>query len=179
MLNPMRTGVLSFIAFMLLALPAFASDKAIGMLLNDMKTVREVVVYKSERRLELRAYDDSIVRNYRIALGFAPEGHKQKMGDGRTPEGRYYIDARNPDSKYHLSLRVSYPAPEDKSRARKAGVNPGGDIFIHGMPNGKEWMTWKYNTKQDWTEGCIAISNRDIREIWNLVPDGTPITIYP
>lgn len=121
----------------------------------------------------------TVLHTYKISLGRTPEGRKMEEGDGKTPEGRYVIDAHNPNSDYFLSMRISYPSDTDQQHARKMCVKPGGSIFIHGTPNGKEWMTWKYNAKNDWTDGCIAVSNADMREIWNLISDGTPITILP
>ena len=116
---------------------------------------------------------ESIVRTYRIALGREPAGPKERAGDGRTPEGRYSIDRRNPKSGYHRSLHISYPNEADRERARAAGVDPGGDIMIHGLPNGAA------SREGDWTQGCIAVTDAEIEEIWDLVCDGTSIEIYP
>ncbi len=129
-----------------------------------------IVVYKSDRRLYLYA-GNRVIRRYRIDLGWAPEGDKEYEGDGRTPEGTYIIDRRNPRSNYHLSLGISYPTPVQVAEAEQNGVDPGGDIFIHG---GRNLMRFR-----DWTAGCIAVNNRAIEEIWRLVPDGTPIVIRP
>jgi murein L,D-transpeptidase YafK len=131
----------------------------------------QIVVHKSRREmLLLRGH--SILRSYRISLGRDPVGHKLQEGDGRTPEGRYTIDRRNPKSKYHLSLHISYPEAHDIARAHEAGVEPGGDIMIHGLQDGQ-------TDPSDWTQGCIAVSNEAMDEIWDLVPDGTPIEILP
>jgi murein L,D-transpeptidase YafK len=130
-----------------------------------------VVVSKRNRVLELRS-GTTILKRYTVHLGFAPEGHKLRSGDGRTPEGRYYINRRNPRSDFFLSLGVSYPNPVDMARARAAGVQPGGDIFIHGGPRKAADQR-----KRDWTAGCIAVSDREMEEIWSMVPTGTPITI--
>jgi murein L,D-transpeptidase YafK len=113
-----------------------------------------------------------VLRSYRIALGREPVGHKQSEGDGRTPEGQYLIDRRNPKSKYHLALHISYPNADDVARAQAAGVEPGGDIMIHGLKDGE-------HREGDWTQGCIAVANEDMEEIWGLVPEGTPIVIEP
>jgi murein L,D-transpeptidase YafK len=113
---------------------------------------------------------ESVLRSYRIALGSDPVGHKLQEGDGRTPEGRYTIDRRNPRSKYHLSLHISYPDADDVARARAAGVDPGGDIMIHGLKDGA-------HTAGDWTRGCIAVTDDEMDEIWGLVPEGTTIVI--
>jgi murein L,D-transpeptidase YafK len=107
-----------------------------------------------------------------VHLGFAPEGHKTRSGDGRTPEGRYVIDRRNARSDFHLSLGISYPNALDRARARSMGVDPGTNIFIHGGPRRAE-----DRRKPDWTAGCIAVSDREIEEIWSMVPTGIPITI--
>lgn len=132
-------------------------------------------VSKSERELRLvRNY--RVVRAYPIELGSQPRGHKLREGDGRTPEGLYYISDRNPNSKYHLSMKISYPNEWDAHRAAARGVHPGGDIMIHGRPNG---MSSLVSLAPDWTEGCIAIDNRAVEELWKLVEDGTPILIEP
>lgn len=137
-----------------------------------------IIVYKSERLMILFDKDGKLLRSYAISLGDNPVGHKQQEGDERTPEGLYYIDARNPDSAFHLSLKISYPNEDDIARARAKGVDPGSMIMIHGLKNGKGWMKAKYQGK-DWTDGCIAVTNREIEEIWRLVDDGTPILIKP
>lgn len=131
-----------------------------------------IVVQKSRREMLLLS-GNSVVRSYRVALGRDPVGHKQREGDGRTSEGRYTIDRRNPNSKYHLSLRISYPSPADLDRARAAGVDPGGDIMIHGLKPGVD------HPATDWTQGCIAVTNSEMDEIWTLVADGTPVEILP
>jgi murein L,D-transpeptidase YafK len=136
-----------------------------------------VEVFKGARRLELKRQGRTI-RSYRVALGFAPTGHKQREGDGRTPEGSYMIDARNPRSAFHFSLRVSYPDEADKARAAAKGVAPGGDIFIHGQPNGLGKFFVRH-PRRDWTVGCVAVTDAEIREIWSLVPTGARIVIHP
>ena len=137
----------------------------------------EVVVHKGKRRLELWQ-GGKLLRAYRISLGLNPAGHKQHEGDFRTPEGRYVLDVRNPRSEFFLSMRVSYPNARDVARARKAGVPPGGQIMIHGLPNEPRWSPEHY-AREDWTDGCIALSNADMMEVWMLVADGTPIDIRP
>ena len=136
-----------------------------------------VEVFKAARRLELKR-DGRTLRAYRVALGFAPEAPKEREGDGRTPEGGYSIDGRNPKSAFHLSLRVSYPDAADKARAAAAGVPPGGDIFIHGLPNGPRKFLVRH-PRRDWTVGCVAVTDAEIREIWSLVPTGAAIVIHP
>lgn len=133
-----------------------------------------VLVDKSDRILVLY-HRGQAFRAYRgLQFGDAPMGHKRFEGDERTPEGRYTIDTRNPQSSYHLSLRVSYPNASDREYARAYGRSPGGDIFLHGQPNG---LASNLRMRGDWTDGCIALSNAEIEEIWELVPDGTPIEI--
>ncbi|WP_135502717.1 L,D-transpeptidase family protein [Roseovarius aestuariivivens] len=135
--------------------------------------VTRVLVYKGERKMYLLHHDE-VLESYRIDLGFAPDGHKQFEGDGRTPEGHYTIDRRNPNSAFHLSIGISYPNAQDIARAREAGKQPGGDIFIHGRPNEK-----KRGNGPDWTAGCISVKDREIEDIYAMVRDGTPISIYP
>jgi len=136
-----------------------------------------IVVNKSKREL-LLLNKHSILRYYKVALGRTPAGAKQQQGDGRTPEGEYRISGRNPRSAFHKSLRISYPSEADRQRARAMGVDPGGDVMIHGLPNGMGAIGAAHRLK-DWTEGCIAVTDAEIEEIWLLVPDGTPVTINP
>lgn len=130
-----------------------------------------LVVSKKNRVLALMQGATTLKR-YRVHLGFEPQGHKLRSGDGRTPEGRYTIDRRNPRSDFYLSLGISYPNALDLARSRAMGFEPGGDIFIHGGPRRVE-----DRRKKDWTAGCIAVSDREMEEIWTMVPTGTPITI--
>ena len=133
--------------------------------------VTQVLVSKSERKMWL-LHHQKVLKTYDIGLGFAPEGHKQFEGDGKTPEGLYYIDRRNPNSRYHLSIGVSYPNPADKDYAKSMDKMPGGDIFIHGNHlNDKN--------RGDWTWGCIAVTDREMEDIYAMVRDGTPIFIKP
>lgn len=134
-----------------------------------------IVVDKSDRTLILHKGGKILIRYDNIRFGDAPEGHKQFEGDERTPEGNYTIDARNPQSSYHLSLRISYPNAKDREEAARKGRSPGGDIFIHGQPNGRNGP----KIDSDWTDGCIAVGNREIEQIWDLVDDGTLIKIEP
>jgi murein L,D-transpeptidase YafK len=135
--------------------------------------VTRVAVMKADRRLFLM-HDEQVLKVYEIDLGFAPNGHKEAEGDGRTPEGRYLIDRRNPNSDFHLSLGISYPNEFDVEHASSMGFEPGGDIFIHG-----ERRRGIDRRGRDWTAGCIAVRNRDIEWIYAMVKDGTPIDIYP
>jgi murein L,D-transpeptidase YafK len=136
-----------------------------------------IVVNKSKREL-LLMNRGKIVRAYKVALGRSPVGPKQREGDGKTPEGAYIISARYSQSTYHMALHISYPGPADRARAKRDGVSPGGDILIHGLPNGKGYIGAAHRL-YDWTEGCIAVTNSEIEEIWRLVPTGTPIQINP
>ncbi|MFG6547066.1 MULTISPECIES: L,D-transpeptidase family protein [Rhodobacterales] len=135
--------------------------------------VTRLRMYKAQRLLVLDGADD-VLRTYPIGLGFAPEGHKQFEGDGRTPEGSYAIDRRNPDSLFHLSIGISYPNEADIAFAEAQGRSPGKDIFIHGGPRrGIDPVNVR-----DWTAGCISVTDRQIEEIYAMVRDGTPIDIY-
>lgn len=139
--------------------------------------VNELVVHKEERRLYLMS-GGRVVRDYRISLGKTPEGHKLYEGDSRTPEGSYTIDMRNPNSDFYKSIRISYPNPRDRRLAEAWGLSPGGNIMIHGLPNNVGDMAFAYKGL-DWTDGCIAVTNEEMDEIWQLVEVGTPIRILP
>ncbi|WP_420874039.1 L,D-transpeptidase family protein [Novosphingobium olei] len=175
--RPFRTGAMAALLLFAVSSPAMAAgDVPQASAEEDGPVAASVLVEKAARRLTL--FDESGVplRVYTgIALGGAPVGAKRFEGDRRTPEGRYVIDWGNPGSAYHLSLHISYPDSDDVARARSAGRSAGGLIFIHGQPNGYG-MT---RIKGDWTDGCIALSNEEIEEIWGLVADGTPIEIRP
>lgn len=133
--------------------------------------VTRVEVSKSSRTMTLW-HHDVILETYEVELGFDPLGHKFEEGDGRTPEGDYIVDRRNPNSEFYLSIGIDYPNAEDIAAAEEAGVDPGGDIFIHGTPR-------PFARVDDWTAGCIAVTNREMRQIYAMVQDGTPITILP
>lgn len=139
----------------------------------DGPEVTRVVVNKTERNMYLM-HNDQVLKAYKIDLGFAPTGHKEFQNDGKTPEGRYFINRRNPNSEYHLSLGINYPNEQDVAYARKMGKNPGGDIFIHGGPK-----LWRDRKKVDWTWGCISVNNKEIEEVYAMVRDGTPVDIFP
>lgn len=140
--------------------------------LYDGPKVTGIVVQKAARKMYL-VHNGKPLRVYNIDLGFEPVGDKTVLGDGKTPEGTYRIDRRNPNSQFYLSLGISYPNAADIAQARALGKEPGGDIFIHGQPN--SWDT----EDRDWTWGCIAVTNSEMREIYAMVKDGTPITINP
>lgn len=140
--------------------------------------ITHIVVEKSKRTLTLYN-NDEIVKIYSIALGGNPIGHKQFEGDKKTPEGTYVIDSKNPNSRYFLNLGISYPNEIDKAFAKNAGKSAGGDIKIHGLPNGFGFASAIFKAYGDWTNGCIALDNESMQEIYNLVPINTPITILP
>ena len=137
----------------------------------------KILVEKAKRKLHLLS-KGKVFKTYKVSLGPNPKGHKVRQGDGRTPEGSYVIDYKNDKSKFHLSLHISYPNREDRQWAKTLGVSPGGDIMIHGLPNGWGGLG-KSHLLHDWTEGCIAVTNTEIEEIWGLTPIGTRIEIRP
>lgn len=139
--------------------------------------VDRIVVLKSKRSMTLYK-GQTVVRQYEVSLGPEPVGAKTRQGDHRTPEGTYTISGRNPRSQYYRSLRISYPNRKDRERARRLGVSPGGDIMIHGLPNGKGFLG-KAHLQWDWTDGCIAVTNEEMDEIWRMVANGTMIVIEP
>jgi murein L,D-transpeptidase YafK len=136
-----------------------------------------IVVEKSAHRLSLY-HNGTVLRSYLVALGEHPVGDKVSRGDRRTPEGKFTIEARNLESRYHRALRISYPDATHRARAQALGVSPGGDIMIHGLPPRQAWVGAAHR-EFDWTEGCIAVTNEEIEEIWSAVPVGTPIHIKP
>jgi murein L,D-transpeptidase YafK len=155
------------------ALHAHASSSAS----LDGKTIDKVLVVKSERQLHLISHGDTL-KSYRISLGKQPKGAKEREGDKRTPEGFYWLDWRKNSDKFNLAMHVSYPNARDQARARDKGVSAGSMIMIHGTPLDDEYPEWYFHTL-DWTEGCIAMKNTDMREVWSLVKDGTLIEIRP
>ena len=159
------------------AIPANLSPAARAARRPKPYTADSLVLDKSDRTLTLFELGRQVAQ-YRVALGGNPIGPKQRRGDGRTPEGLYFIDARNPGSKYHLSLHISYPDSAQRRAAARRGISPGGDIMIHGLP--KRFATvGALHRQQDWTEGCVAVTNDEIEEIWRVVPDGARILIKP
>ena len=140
-------------------------------------TIDRILVEKSERKLSILR-GGKVLKTYRVALGRNPIGAKEEEGDNKTPEGIYTIDYRNPKSDYHLALHISYPSAEDTTRAAQRGVNAGFDIMIHGLPNGQGWMGAAHRQK-DWTAGCIAVTDKEIDELYRVTPDGTTIEIRP
>ena len=144
---------------------------------NEFPIADKVVIEKEKRKLYLLR-NGSPFRTFDIALGSAPVGDKEKEGDFKTPEGEYFLDMRNPNSDYFLSIHVSYPDAKDRSDARQKGVSPGGQIMIHGQPNTPTYSAGFYKT-EDWTNGCIAVSNSDMIDIWLMTPNTVPIEILP
>lgn len=161
--------------FLLVALPlglAACVREPSKFLVYKGPPVTRILVFKEARQMQLMHFD-RVLASYEISLGFSPEGHKNFEGDGRTPEGEYLIDRRNPNSRFHLSLGINYPNEADIAFAKAEGKKPGGDIFIHGRPP-------KYQRgPRDWTWGCIAVTDREIEVIYSMVNDGTPISIFP
>ena len=136
-----------------------------------------ILILKKDHVMELIA-GGKVIRTYKVALGRGGLAPKEHQGDGRTPEGHYIIDAKYAASQYHKALHVSYPNAEDRQRAAKLGVSPGGSIMIHGLPNGKGWIGAAHRL-YDWTLGCIAVTDEEIDEVFKLVPVGTPVEIRP
>lgn len=143
----------------------------------DFPVADKVLVEKGKRQLHLLK-NGIPFRTFKIALGLAPDGDKEHEGDQKTPEGVYMLDARNPDSDYFLSIHISYPNNGDRAAARSKGIDPGGAIMIHGQPNLPNFSQ-AYYAREDWTNGCIAVSNSDMIDIWLMTPDQVPIEITP
>ncbi|AJY69917.1 peptidase [Geobacter sulfurreducens] len=139
--------------------------------------VDKILIEKKDRRLSLLSMGE-VIRTYKVALGGNPVGPKERQGDNKTPEGSYVIEGRNKGSRYHLSLRISYPNEKDKKRAREMGVSPGGDIMIHGIKNGLS-QVGAAHAEVDWTQGCIAVTDEEIEEIAEAAPNGTVVEIRP
>jgi murein L,D-transpeptidase YafK len=168
------TGIWRYVWLLLLALAGGGFPMANG---SAIEMADRVVVHKAERKLLLMRGDE-ILRSFNVALGLSPTGHKQREGDFRTPEGSYRLAGRKADSDFFLAIQVSYPGPDDLRRASAEGVAPGGMIMIHGQPNRPKKPLQYYKTR-DWTNGCIAVSNSDMVDIWLMTPDNTPIQILP
>jgi murein L,D-transpeptidase YafK len=165
----MRTLVATIMIFAVF--PCAAAVEGGGVIVDH------IVVYKRDRKLVLLSSGKEIKR-YRVALGGDPIGPKTRHGDHRTPEGSYVLDSRNPNSHFYKAFHISYPSSKDTTSARKLGVSPGGDIMLHGLGKEYGWVG-KAHTLHDWTDGCIAVTNEEMDEIWQLVRVGTPIEIRP
>ncbi len=164
----MRAGLLVFLVVAMAALSGCSSK----FRTYRGPEVTRIIVDKSDRRMWLM-HDDEVLEQYEVDLGFTPEGHKQFEGDGKTPEGAYTINRRNPNSNFHLSLGISYPNDADRTFAASQGKPPGGDIFIHGRSR------YKGRNNGDWTNGCIAVTDREMEWVYAMVKTGTPIWIQP
>jgi murein L,D-transpeptidase YafK len=150
-----------------------------GVAHADTRRVEKIVVDKSSRRLDV-IVGGKVAATYRVGLGTSPVGHKQREGDHKTPEGRYVLDFKKADSVYYRAIHISYPNADDRARARKQGVPPGGAIMIHGQPNDPlVRAAVAVYPSRDWTDGCIALSNEDMLALWNMVQVPTPIEIVP
>jgi murein L,D-transpeptidase YafK len=160
-----------FIACTVLCWPLLPAGAA------DFPLADKILVEKGKRKLHLLLNGEAF-RTYDIALGVEPVGDKEREGDQKTPEGVYKMDERNPNSDYFLSIHVSYPNQQERQEAQRKGINPGGQIMIHGQPNTPTYSA-AYYRKEDWTNGCIAVSNSDMIDIWLMTPDDVPIEILP
>lgn len=173
----MNRGLLFLTALLVVTAPiAYATLGSVDRLGAD-QIADSVRLEKAARRLTLFRGSTEL-KSYAVSLGSQPRGAKEQEGDGRTPEGRYTVDFHKADSAFHRALHISYPNPADREHARKLGVSPGGDIMIHGLPNGRAWVG-RLHRLRDWTKGCIAVTDPEIEEMYRAVPDGTPIEIVP
>jgi murein L,D-transpeptidase YafK len=172
-----RKIVLALAVIVLLAGGVYVYAHQVWNPLPRGTTIDRILVEKSARKLSVFARGKKL-KEYRIVLGRNPIGAKQEEGDMKTPEGIYRIDSRNPKSDYHLALHVSYPSEEDTARATERGVNAGFDIMVHGIRNGGGWIG-AFHRMDDWTAGCIAMTDEEIEELWRVTPDETPIEIRP
>jgi len=158
-------------------LPAILFLTLLAQAEGKPRVAEKILIVKSTRTMTLLR-GDKVLKTYKVALGTEPVGPKQKHGDHKTPEGNYVINAKNAHSQFHLALRISYPNTADRQRAHKLGVSPGGDIMIHGLMPQYSWMGARHR-EDDWTDGCVAVTNSEIEEIWELVPVGTRVEIRP
>jgi len=168
----MRIRVLTVLMILWLGALALSQIAATPALHAD-----RVLVLKKEHTLQL-LNNGKVIRTYKVALGGNPVGPKTRQGDHKTPEGLYALDFRNAHSQFYKSIHISYPSERDRVAARKDGVSPGGDVFVHGLPKGYGFVGASHRLK-DWTDGCVAVTNEEIDEIWQAVADGTPIEIRP
>ncbi len=157
-------------------LAAFSLLTGSARAVTAAQTADLVVIFKADRIMELY-HSGTLLKQYHVSLGWQPDGPKHKQGDGRTPEGLYTITRHNPNSNYHLSLAISYPGPDDVGNAILLGVPAGGQVMIHGYPNRVKAQS--VSDPGDWTDGCIAVNNHEIEEIYAAVPDNTPVMIVP
>ncbi len=175
MVRRMNSGMVRVLLLLSLACTtAWGTDKTTT---PPAKTADRIVVEKSARTMKLMRGGE-VLKTYKVALSREPVGAKERTGDHRVPEGKYVIDSKNSHSRFHLALHISYPNAADRERARKLGVKPGGNIEIHGLDSKYAWVG-SLQGQVDWTDGCIAVTNPEIEEIWPLVPVGTPLEIRP
>jgi murein L,D-transpeptidase YafK len=177
-IGPVKITKLAVLALFTLALVSFFSLQALSMTdppLPASAMADKVLVLKGERKLLLMK-GDAVLKTYSVSLGVNPVGAKVRQGDSKTPEGTYVLDRHNAHSLYHRSIHISYPNAEDVARAKKMGVRPGGDVFVHGQPHDFAGPSREIG---DWTDGCVAVMNAEMDEIWRAVADGTPIEIRP
>lgn len=167
--------VVSLVGLLLCICVFFIPSSLARLEKEALGTVDYILVEKNKRLMSLYSRNQK-VREYQIALGFNPVGHKQKKGDGRTPEGIYSIIKKNPKSAFYKTMKISYPNDQDRARARSKGVSPGGDIMIHGLKNGK---VGKKHLQWDWTYGCMALTNEEMKEVYDATAPGTVIEIRP
>jgi murein L,D-transpeptidase YafK len=173
----MRLLFVATLILTMLAGPPAAGPALANLGADDGSKADLVVVYKSKRILQLKRAG-RVLKTFPVALGREPTGTKLREGDGRTPEGVYTLDWRNPDSQFYRAIHISYPRPGEAVHATRWGVSPGGHIMLHGLPNGVSAERIGH-PQRDWTEGCIALTNEEMDEIWARVDDGTTIIIYP
>lgn len=166
-----RRILLKVMFSLLCAFPLLATAK------SPLGNIDLVVVKKSQSSMEVMR-DGKVIKRYRIAMGDNPKGHKAKEGDQRTPQGRYVLDYKKSDSAFYRSIHISYPNDEDLLRAKALGIKPGGMIMIHGQ-NPKSSMSPEEAQQYNWTNGCIAITNKEMDELWLAIDEGTPIEIWP
>ena len=174
-ITPRNVLRFTFVAFALLAWTVDAQE-ASGYAAPSAQA-DHVLVIKHQRMLRLLRGGE-VLKEYKVALGATPVGSKTQQGDHKTPEGKYILDSRNSKSQFYKSLHISYPTAEQRIAARKRGVSPGGDVFVHGLPNGYAKIGAAHRLR-DWTDGCIAVTDEEMDEIWRRVPTGTPIEIRP
>jgi murein L,D-transpeptidase YafK len=160
-----------------LLIPSLLLTSSGVALSSEAKRADRIVVMKSKRTMTLES-DGHVVKTYKVALGGQPIGAKDRQGDHKTPEGEYFVDAKNANSQFFMALHLSYPTATDRARARKLGVSPGGDVEIHGLGKKYGWIGARHRLS-DWTDGCIAVTNEEIEEIFGMVRVGTRVEIEP
>lgn len=167
-----------FVVF--LSLLGMVSLYGVGKKPSEQKAISKIdlILVEKKRRTMSVYYQRKLLKEYKIALGFSPLGHKEQEGDGKTPEGVYFISAKYPQSQFYLALQISYPNSNDQQNARKKGVSAGGEIMIHGLGKGFGWLG-KLHVNRDWTLGCIAVTNKEIKEIYNATTISTKVEIQP